>query len=74
MLLASLRLEVLPACLRRYPEDGKGAVFVGVLGVGAGLLLGDEPGVLFLESVGDVLEEDQAEDDVLGSRSLLVIA
>ena len=42
-----------------------GAVLVRVLGVGALRLLGLELGVLLLEGVGDVLEEDQAEDDVL---------
>ena len=42
-----------------------GAVLVGVFGVGALSFLGFERGVLLLEGVGDVLEEDQAEDDVL---------
>jgi hypothetical protein len=42
-----------------------GPVLVRVLGVGAALLVALEPGVLLLERVGDVLEEDEAEDDVL---------
>ena len=41
------------------------AVLVRVLGVGALRLFGHEPRVQLLEGVGDVLEEDQAEDDVL---------
>jgi hypothetical protein len=44
---------------------GGAAVLVRVLGVGALRFLGNEHGVQFLEGVGDVLEEDQAEDDVL---------
>jgi hypothetical protein len=56
---------VRPASLGRHPEDAQGAVLVGILGVGAALFVGDELRVLFLEGVGDVLEEDEAEDDVL---------
>ena len=63
--LAGLRLQVRPARLGRHPEDALGAVLVGILGVGALRLLGDELGVMLLEGVGDVLEEDQPEDDVL---------
>ena len=32
----------------------------GFLGVGALRLFGDEPGVVLLEGVGDVLEEDES--------------
>ena len=63
--LLGLRLQVRPARLGRHPEDVLRAVLVGVLGVGALRLLGFELRVLLLEGVGDVLEEDQAEDDVL---------
>jgi hypothetical protein len=56
---------MLPARLDRHPEDARRAVLVRVFGVGALRLLGDQPGVLFLEGVGDVLEEDQSEHDVL---------
>ena len=49
----------------RHPEDVLRAVLVSVLGVGAARLLRHELRVLFLEGVGDVFEEDQAEDDVL---------
>jgi hypothetical protein len=63
--LPRLRLEVRPARLRRHPEDVLGAVLVRVLRVGAAALLRDELRVCLLEGVGDVLQEDQAEDDVL---------
>ena len=51
-----------------------GAVLVAVLGVGALRLLRFELGVLRLEGVGDVLEEDQAEDDVLVLGRVHVVA
>ena len=51
-----------------------GAVLVGVFGVGALALLRVELGVLRLEGVGDVLEEDQAEDDVLVLGRVHVVA
>ncbi len=41
------------------------AVLVGILRVGPTGLFGLEPSMLLLERVGDVLEEDEAEDDVL---------
>ena len=60
----------------RHPEDVLGAVFVGVFGIGAGVVAfaGDELRVLLLEGVGDVLEEDEAEDDVLVFRRVHVVA
>ena len=63
--LLRLGLQVRPARLGRHPEDAEGAVLVRVLGIGALRLLGHELGVLLLEGVRDVLEEDQPEDDVL---------
>ena len=63
--LAGLRLQVRPARLGRYPEDALGAVLVRVFGVGAPGLLGEQRGMALLEGVGDVLEEEQAEADVL---------
>lgn len=54
-----------PARFGWHPEDVLGPVLVGVFRIGALRLFGLEPGVHFLECVGDVLEEDQAEDDVL---------
>jgi hypothetical protein len=69
-------LEVRPAGLLGHPEDVGGEVLVLVLGVGPGVvaLAGDELGVVLLEGVGDVLEEDQAEDDVLVLRRVHVVA
>ena len=63
--LLGLGLEMRPARLGRHPEDVERPILVRVLGVGALVLLGLKLGVLRLEGVGDVLEEDQAEDDVL---------
>jgi hypothetical protein len=63
--LARLRLQVRPARLGRHPEDALGAVLVGVFGIGALRLLGEQRGVALLEGVGDVFQEEQAEADVL---------
>ena len=62
--LARLVPEVLPAGLGRHPEDVLSDVLVSVLG---GLLtqLVKHLRVALLECVGDVLQEDQAKDDVL---------
>ena len=67
-------LEGRPAGLLGHPEDIRGPVLVGVLGVGALRLLGLELGVLGLEGIGDVLEEDQAQDDVLVLGRVHVVA
>src|SRR5205823_4155385 len=72
--LRSARLQVLPARFLRDPEDAGGAVFIAIFGVSALLLLGRELGVLGLEGVGDVLEENQAENDVLVFRRIHVVA
>ncbi len=60
----------------RHPEDVLGLVFVGVFGIGACVVAfaGDELGAHFLEGVGDVFEEDEAEDDVLVFRRVHVVA
>ena len=69
-------LQVGPARGGRHPEDVLGSVFVRVFGIGAGVVAfaGDELGVVFLEGVGDVFEEDEAEDDVLVFRRVHVVA
>src|SRR5215469_1428480 len=54
-----------PTRFLRDPEYALRLVFVTVLGVGSSDLLRNKLRVLFLESVGNVLEEDQTEDDVL---------
>ena len=58
----------------RHPEDVLGAVFVRVFGIGALLAFGYRVRRACLEGVGDVFEEDQAEDDVLVLRRVHVVA
>ena len=75
-----LVLEVLPACLGRYPEDPLGGVLVAVLQQAFDLRPADAFSFQFplelaaprLKRVGNVLQEEQAEDDmlVLGSVDL----
>ena len=75
-----LVLEVLPACLGRHPEDPLGSVLVAVLQQVFDLRPADAVGFQFvfelaaprLKGVGNVLQEEQAEDDVfvLGSVDL----
>ena len=54
-------------CVSRYPEDIGGEALVLVLGIGPGVLSfsRDELGAVLLEAVGDVLQKDEAEDDML---------
>ena len=60
----SLRLELGPTGLRWHPEDVLGDVFVAVLrGVFAPLV--EHCRTAFFEGVGDVLQEDEAKDNVL---------
>jgi hypothetical protein len=69
-------LKVEPAGIGGHPEDVLGLVFVGVFGVRADVVAfaGEEFGAVFLEGIGDVFEEDEAEDDVLVLRRVHVIA
>ena len=62
--LARLGLQLRPPGLWRHPEDVLGDVLVPVLG-GFFTPFGEHLGVALLEGIGDVLEEDEAEDDVL---------
>ena len=64
-----------PAGLHGHPEDVFGFVFVGVFRIGASVvaLAFEELGAVFLEGVGDVFEEDEAEDDVLVFRRAHVV-
>jgi hypothetical protein len=64
---------VLPARLSSDPEDARRAVLVGSSGRAPGLL-SFELRVLRLEGVGDVLEENQAEDDVFVLGRVHVVA
>ena len=63
--LAGLRLQHRPARRRGHPEDVASEVLVGVVGVGALVALGLELRAGLLEGIGDVLEEDEPEHDVL---------
>ena len=69
-------LKIGPARGGRDPEDIFGAVFVGIFWIGAGVFAfaRDELRMVFFETVGDVFEEDQAEDDVLVFRRVHVAA
>src|SRR5690606_9735864 len=58
----------------RHPEHALCAVLVWILGVGAVVLLRDKLRVAILECIGDVLEEDQAEDNVLVLSGVHVVA
>ena len=70
--LLGVGLEVRPARLLRHPEHVLGEVFVRVFGSGG--VLGQQRRALGLEGVRDVLEEDQAERDVLVVGRLQVLA
>jgi hypothetical protein len=70
--LLGIGLQMRPAGFLRNPEDVLGEVFVGVLGALG--VFGQKGGALGFESVRDVLEEDQAEDNVLVIRRLHVAA
>jgi hypothetical protein len=72
--LRSIGPQKSPARSLGNPEDAGGGVFVGIFGVGTLRLLRFELGVLRLECVGNVLEKNQAEDDVLVLRRVHVIA
>ena len=69
-------LEMRPAGSFGHPEDVLRFVFVRVFGIRALVvaLAGDEFSAVLLERVGDVLEEDEAEDDVLVFRRVHVVA
>ena len=69
-------LEEGPAGFLRNPEDVGGEVLVLVLGIGPGVLAisRNELGVMLLEAIGDVLQEDKAKDDVLVLARIHVVA
>ena len=62
--LLGVVFEVAPAGVFRHPEDAFGGVFVAFLG-SFDAEFREKLGVAFFEGVGDVLEEDEPEDDVL---------
>ena len=63
--LLGVGLQVRPAGFLGHPEDVDRSVLVGIFRVGPLGPFGVEFGVLLLEGIGDVLQEDQAEDHVL---------
>ena len=65
-----------PAGFLRHPEDVLGFVFVGVFGIGPGVVAFafNEFRAVFLEGVGDVFEEDEPKDDVLVFRRVHIVA
>ena len=60
-------LQIGPTRAGWNPENVQRFVFVGVFGIGTGVvaLAGEKCGMVLFEGVGDVLQEDEAEDDVL---------
>ena len=65
-------LQIRPTRNFVHPENVFGGVFVTVFGVGAFFL--HQRGVFFLESVGDVFEEDEAQDNMLVFGGIQVAA
>ena len=63
--LARLSLQVVPPRLRRHPEDAESPVLVRVLRVRAFVDLRFQLRACLLKGVGDVLQEDQPQHDVL---------
>ena len=63
--LMRLGLELGPSGLGRHPEDVLGDVLVRVFGIRAFANLSLQLGVGFLKGVGDILQEDETQDDVL---------
>ena len=70
--LLGVGLQMRPARLLGHPEHVLGQIFVRVFGGGG--VFGQQRGALRLEGVRDVLEEDQAERDVLVVGRLQVLA
>jgi hypothetical protein len=69
-------LELLPSGFLGHPKDAGSQILVFVFGIGAFKFAKacDELRLMFLEGVGDVFEEDEAEDDVLVFRRVHVVA
>jgi len=74
--LLGVGLQVRPAAFLGHPEDVFGFVLVFVFGVGTRVvtLARDQLGMVLVEGIGDVLEKDEAEDDVLVFRRVHVVA
>jgi hypothetical protein len=74
--LLGVGLEVSPAGIDGHPEDVLGFVFVRVFGIRAGVVAFacNELGAVLFEGVGNVFQEDEAENDVLVFRRVHVVA
>lgn len=72
--LLGVALQKAPPRAGRHEEDVLGLVLVLVLGVGAFGFLGLQPVVQLHEGIADVLEENEAEHDVLVLGSIDVLA
>ena len=70
--LLGVGLQMRPARLLGHPEHVLGEILVRVFGGGG--VFRQQRGALRLEGIGDVLEEDQAEGDVLVVGRLQVLA
>ena len=57
-------LQIAPTGGGRHEEDVFGPVFIPIFWISAKIFLGHQLGVQRLEGVGDVFEEDEAEEDV----------
>jgi hypothetical protein len=58
-------LQHRPARILRHPEEPDRRILVAVLGIGAVRFLRHEVGMVLVEGVGDVFEEDETEHDLL---------
>ncbi len=69
-------LQVRPARIGRHPENVLGQILVRILRIGAGVvaLPRHQLGAVRLEAVGDVLQKDQPEHDMLVLRRVHVVA
>jgi len=67
---------VRPAGVRGHPEYVLCFVFVRGFGIGPGIvaLTGKDFGSMLLEGVGNIFEEDKAEDDVFVFRRVHVVS
>jgi len=72
--LFGVGLEVRPPRLLRHPEDVLRSILVWILRVGTFRLFGNKPGVVLLKCVGDVLQEDETENDVLVLGGVHIVA
>ena len=66
--------QVRPSCFLRHPKDACRSIFVWVFRVGTLIPLCFEFSMFRFEGIGDVLQENEAKDDVLVLRCVHVVA